>query len=83
MSSDQETVRARIVEINDSLNVMDLDIAALKAELGSDLNKINTDKQGKDKVLEAKIEDLSDRLRLGMNKLQVRRVCVLLAYTVQ
>ena len=72
-AADRDVIRARIVEIGDSLNVMDLDIAALKSELGNDLTEITVDKAGRDKVLEAKIEDLSDRLRLGMNKLQVNK----------
>ena len=32
--------------------------------------KNNTAAEGREKLLEAKIEDLSDRLRLGMGKLQ-------------
>ena len=50
---------------------IELEVAALKNDLEENNEKNASDKEGKEKVLEAKIEDLSDRLRLGMNKLQV------------
>ena len=57
--------------MSDVTKSIELEVAALKNDLEENDEKNTADKEGKEKVLEAKIEDLSDRLRLGMNKLQV------------
>ncbi len=65
-----ETLRARVQELNEFCNDLEIQVAEVRTE-SSDLNtKAAAKSEGKEKVLEAKIEDLSDRLRLGMGKLQ-------------
>ncbi len=70
VGNDQEKLRGRIQEVSDSVNSIELELAALRTEVAEGANAASADKEGREKVLEAKIEDLSDRLRLGMNKLQ-------------
>ena len=45
-------------------------MAEIQNETKEHLAKSSTASEGREKLLEAKIEDLSDRLRLGMGKLQ-------------
>ena len=45
-------------------------MAQVQSESKDLVEKSNQDNDGKEKLLEAKIEDLGDRLRLGMGKLQ-------------
>ena len=53
------------------MNSIELELSGLRTDVSEGMSAASTDKEGKEKVLEAKIEDLNDRLRLGMNKLQV------------
>lgn len=57
-------------ETSDSVNSIEIEISSLRGEISEQLESNSTANEGKEKVLEAKVEDLSDRLRLGMNKLQ-------------
>ncbi len=52
------------------MNSIEIEISSLRGEISEQLESNSTANEGKEKVLEAKVEDLSDRLRLGMNKLQ-------------
>ena len=45
-------------------------MAEVQNETKEHMAKSSTASEGREKLLEAKIEDLSDRLRLGMGKLQ-------------
>ena len=49
---------------------MEIQLAEVQGESKEAMAKNNTAAEGREKLLEAKIEDLSDRLRLGMGKLQ-------------
>ena len=71
--SDQETLRSRIAEVSEAVNGIEIELSELRADTTEQLERIGYDADGREKVLEAKVEDLSDRLRLGMNKLQVRK----------
>ena len=68
--TDIEKLRTRIQEINDSYNDLEVQVAQVQSESKDLVEKSNQDNDGKEKLLEAKIEDLGDRLRLGMGKLQ-------------
>ena len=52
------------------------------SELRSEVNefglKTESEIQGANKVMEAKIVDLDDKLRLGMAKMQVLKICACL-----
>ena len=68
--ADQETLRNRIHEATETTKSIESEVAELRMELTEGLARIDDEKAGKEKVLEAKLEDMNDRLRLGMNKLQ-------------
>ena len=68
--SDQETLRSRIQEVSESVNGIELELSELRADTTEQLERIGYDADGREKILVAKVEDLNDRLRLGMNKLQ-------------
>ena len=51
-------------------NDMEIQLAELQNDFKEVSDKNKTEAEGREKLLEAKIEDLSDRLRLGMGKLQ-------------
>ncbi len=57
-------------EIQELCNDLSIQIAEVSTEAKEELAKNNTASEGREKLLEAKIEDLGDRLRLGMGKLQ-------------
>ena len=57
--------------MHDATNSIEQELAAMKSGLNDNNEKNEAEKEGREKVMEAKIEDLSDRLRFGMNKLQV------------
>lgn len=46
------------------------EMASLKSENNDNFSRINTDFDSTEDVLNARIDDLGDKLRLGMNKLQ-------------
>merc|ERR1719266_3289421 len=69
LTTDIEKLRTRIQEINDSYNDLEVQVAQVQSESKDLVEKSNQDNDGKEKLLEAKIEDLGDRLRLGMEKL--------------
>ena len=54
------------------MNSIEIELSELRADTTEQLERIGFDADGREKILEAKVEDLNDRLRLGMNKLQVR-----------
>lgn len=70
LSAECETLRTRIQELSEFSNDLELQIAELRSECGEMQSKSTSAAEGREKVLEAKIEDLGDRLRLGMGKLQ-------------
>ena len=70
LSAEIETLRTRIQEVNETTNDLDIQFAELQADSKDQLAKSGKEAEGREKLLEAKIEDLSDRLRLGMGKLQ-------------
>ena len=57
-------------EVHEFCNDLEIQLAEMRNENEELLAKMNTSSEGREKLLEAKIEDLSDRLRLGMGKLQ-------------
>ena len=65
-----DTLRARIQEVHDGCNDLEIQVAQVQSEAKDLVEKSNQDNDGREKLLEAKIEDLGDRLRLGMGKLQ-------------
>lgn len=70
LSTEIETLRTRIQEVNESTNDLEIQFAELQSESKDQMTKSGKEAEGREKLLEAKIEDLSDRLRLGMGKLQ-------------
>jgi hypothetical protein len=66
-----ETLRTRTQEVTEFCNDLEIQLAELRTESNEILAKTATSSEGREKLLEAKIEDLSDRLRLGMGKLQI------------
>ena len=70
LSTEIETLRTRIQEVNESTNDLEIQFAELQTESKDQMTKSGKEAEGREKLLEAKIEDLSDRLRLGMGKLQ-------------
>ena len=68
--TDIDKLRTRIQEITDSYNDLEVQVAQVQSESKDLVEKSNQDNDGREKLLEAKIEDLGDRLRLGMGKLQ-------------
>ena len=65
-----ETLRSRIQEVHEFSNDLEIQWAEIQSESKDMMAKTITDAEGREKLLEAKLEDLSDRLRLGMGKLQ-------------
>ena len=65
-----EKLRLRLVEVNDSMNDIDSSIAEIKSNIAADLQKIMQEAESKEKVLDAKIDDQGDKLRLGMLTMQ-------------
>lgn len=53
------------------MNGIEIELSELRTDTTEQLERVAYEADGREKVLEAKVEDLSDRLRLGMNKLQV------------
>ncbi len=45
-------------------------MSAMRAILNEGLERQNAEAAAREKVLEARLEDMNDRLRLGMNKMQ-------------
>ena len=70
LSTEIETLRTRIQEVNETTNDLEIQFAELQTESKDQMTKSGKEAEGREKLLEAKIEDLSDRLRLGMGKLQ-------------
>jgi len=65
-----ETLQTRTQEFQEFGNDLEIHMAEIQNETKEHLAKSSTASEGREKLLEAKIEDLSDRLRLGMGKLQ-------------
>ena len=65
-----ETLRTRTQEFQEYNNDLEIHLVELQNESKEIVTQNNTASDGREKLLEAKIEDLSDRLRLGMGKLQ-------------
>ena len=65
-----EKLRLRLVDVNDSMNEIDSSIAEIKSNINADLQKIMQEAESKEKVLDAKIDDQGDKLRLGMLTMQ-------------
>jgi hypothetical protein len=56
--------------VSESLVSVEKEMASLKSENNDNFSRINTDFDSTEDVLNARIDDLGDKLRLGMNKLQ-------------
>ena len=65
-----ETLTTRTQELREANNVLETHLAKVKSETNEEFTKCNYEAEGREKLLEAKIEDMGDRLRLGMGKLQ-------------
>ena len=65
-----ETLRTRTQEFQEYNNDLEIHLVELRNESKEIVTQNNNASEGREKLLEAKIEDLSDRLRLGMGKLQ-------------
>jgi len=65
-----EQGRGRISELAETLNQMEANIAEVKSTLLDDIQKILQEGDSREKILEAKIEDQGDKLRLGLGTLQ-------------
>jgi len=65
-----EQGRGRISELAETLNQMEANIAEVKSTLLDDIQKIMQEGDSREKILEAKIEDQGDKLRLGLGTLQ-------------
>ena len=65
-----ETLQTRTQEFQEYNNDLEIHLVELRNESKEIVTQNNTASEGREKLLEAKIEDLSDRLRLGMGKLQ-------------
>merc|ERR1719445_1148857 len=57
-------------EVGDSLASIEQELAAVKSETNDSFSRVSTDVDNTETVLMARIDDLGDKLRLGMNKLQ-------------
>ena len=68
--ADGEKVRGRLAQFSDDLQNMDTVIAEMKSNITADLQKIMQEADSREKVLDAKIDDQGDKLRLGMLSLQ-------------
>ena len=68
--ADGEKVRGRLAQFSDDLQSMDTVIAEMKSNITADLQKIMQEADSREKVLDAKIDDQGDKLRLGMLSLQ-------------
>ncbi len=56
--------------MNDSVNSIEIELSSLRTDVKEKAGTDAAAKESREKVLEAKIEDLSDRLRLGMYNMQ-------------
>ena len=68
--ADGEKVRGRLAQFSEDLQNMDTVIAEMKSNISADLQKIMQEADSREKVLDAKIDDQGDKLRLGMLSLQ-------------
>ena len=68
--ADGEKVRGRLAQFSEDLQNMDTVIAEMKSNMTADLQKIMQEADSREKVLDAKIDDQGDKLRLGMLSLQ-------------
>ena len=64
------TLTTRTQELREANNVLETHLAKVKSETNEEFTKYNYEAEGREKLLEAKIDDMGDRLRLGMGKLQ-------------
>ena len=60
----------RFAQNSDDMQNVDATLAEMKSNINADLQKIMQEADSREKVLEAKIEDQGDKLRLGMLSLQ-------------
>ena len=63
-------MRTRIQEVSDFASGLELQISEIRVENEEVLTKNSGEHDGKEKILEAKLDDLNDRLRLGMASMQ-------------
>ena len=68
--AESEKMRGRLAQSSDDMQTIDSSIAEIKSNINADLQKIMQEAESREKVLEAKIEDQGDKLRLGMLSLQ-------------
>eukprot|EP00090_Calanus_glacialis_P000735 TRINITY_DN10508_c0_g1_i1.p1 TRINITY_DN10508_c0_g1~~TRINITY_DN10508_c0_g1_i1.p1 ORF type:complete len:731 (-),score=252.70 TRINITY_DN10508_c0_g1_i1:1342-3315(-) len=68
--SESEKMRQRLAELSDNLNQIESGIAEVKSNVSADLQKVMQEADSREKILEAKIDDQGDKLRLGMGTLQ-------------
>ena len=65
-----EKMRARLTQFNDDIQSMEGSMAELRSSVSMQLEKLMQEAESREKILDAKIEDQGDKLRLGMVSLQ-------------
>ena len=65
-----EKMRARLSQFNDDIQSMEGSMAELRSSVSMQLEKLTQEAESREKILDAKIEDQGDKLRLGMVSLQ-------------
>ena len=65
-----EKMRARLSQFNDDIQSMEGSMAELRSSVSMQLEKLMQEAESREKILDAKIEDQGDKLRLGMVSLQ-------------
>ncbi|XP_043188162.1 myosin heavy chain, non-muscle-like [Amphibalanus amphitrite] len=66
----QDQTRQRFKELSDGLNLLEGNFNEDKLETEQKLHKEAQERENLEKVMDAKVDDLSDRLRIGMASLQ-------------
>lgn len=63
-------LRNRLYQTNETCNVFEQELSQLRSDLNEALEQKGANHEGDIKVLDAKVDALNDRFKLGMNKLQ-------------
>lgn len=69
-TADLEVLRNRLYQTNETCNVFEQELSQLRSDLNEALEQKGANHEGDIKVLDAKVDALNDRFKLGMNKLQ-------------
>ncbi|XP_037094230.1 putative leucine-rich repeat-containing protein DDB_G0290503 [Pollicipes pollicipes] len=68
--AEHDQTRQRFKELNDGLNLLESSFNEDKLETEKKLAKEEQERENLEKVMDAKVDDISDRLRIGMASLQ-------------